>query len=391
MTTPVRAALALVGLRVLDDTVLQPPAGTPITERPLAALVPLAILVLVAWAYPRLGHAARAALAVTIGVLGVASGLDAVYYTRELGLSPDDVTGWLVLPAALTLIGAGLASGWHARRRAALAAAGLAGLFFGVLPFGLAYVKTHVARAQVPAEHLQAPHETVSFESSDGLTLHGWYIPSRNGKAIIAFPGRKGPQDHANLLARHGYGVLLFDRRGEGESEGQPNARGWGGESDVLGAVAFLEARGINRIGGLGLSVGGELILDAASRTDKLDAVVSEGAGARTTAESDAKPGVPASERVLGGIMSAVHDLSLFLSTGDTPAKHLDGVTAQLRQPTLLIAAPNSPHGEQLNRVYAEGSRAQLWEIPESRHIKGIEARPAEYERRVVGFFDRSL
>ena len=26
------------------------------------------------------------------------------------------------------------------------------------------------------------------------------------------------------MLARHGYGVLLFDRRGEGKSEGEPNA-----------------------------------------------------------------------------------------------------------------------------------------------------------------------
>jgi predicted acyl esterase len=26
------------------------------------------------------------------------------------------------------------------------------------------------------------------------------------------------------MLVRYGYGVLLFDRRGEGESEGDPNA-----------------------------------------------------------------------------------------------------------------------------------------------------------------------
>ena len=33
----------------------------------------------------------------------------------------------------------------------------------------------------------------------------------------------------------------------------------------------------------------------------------------------------------------------------------------------------------------------ELWEIPESGHTGGIDARPDEYERRVVGFFDRSL
>ena len=39
----------------------------------------------------------------------------------------------------------------------------------------------------------------------------------------------------------------------------------------------------------------------------------------------------------------------------------------------------------------AAGDSATLWEIPESKHVGGLEARPAEYERRVVGFFDRAL
>jgi fermentation-respiration switch protein FrsA (DUF1100 family) len=33
----------------------------------------------------------------------------------------------------------------------------------------------------------------------------------------------------------------------------------------------------------------------------------------------------------------------------------------------------------------------ELWEIPESTHTHGIDARPQEYERRVVGFFDAAL
>jgi signal transduction histidine kinase len=33
----------------------------------------------------------------------------------------------------------------------------------------------------------------------------------------------------------------------------------------------------------------------------------------------------------------------------------------------------------------------ELWEVPGAGHMKGIEAQPAEYERRVVGFFDRTL
>jgi X-Pro dipeptidyl-peptidase-like protein len=87
--------------------------------------------------------------------------------------------------------------------------------------------------------------------------LEGWYVPSRNGAAVIAFPGRKGPQRQTRMLARHGYGVLLFDRRGEGRSDGEPNAFGWGGDRDIKAAIAFLQRRSDvdpDRIGGIGLS-----------------------------------------------------------------------------------------------------------------------------------------
>ena len=78
---------------------------------------------------------------------------------------------------------------------------------------------------------------------------------------MIVFPGRSGPQKHARMLIRHGYGVLLFDRRGEGASEGEPNAFGWTGDRDLHAAAAFLRSRrdvDAERIGAIGLSVGGE-------------------------------------------------------------------------------------------------------------------------------------
>ena len=143
-------------------------------------------------------------------------------------------------------------------------------------------------RQTVPAANLGAAHENVSFRTSDGLELQGWYVPSKNGAAVIAFPGRSGPQAHTRMLVSHGYGVLLFDRRGEGKSEGDSNLLGWGGDKDILAAVEFLKARpdvDPGKIGGIGLSVGGELMLQAAAETDELAAVVSEGAGTRQLSE----------------------------------------------------------------------------------------------------------
>jgi dienelactone hydrolase len=214
---------------------------------------------------------------------------------------------------------------------------------------------------------------------------------------VISFPGRKGPQTPARILARHGYGVLVFDRRGEGRSEGKPNSWGWRGTKDIAAAVRFLERRPDvepGRIGGIGLSVGGEMMLEEAARNPKLAAVVSEGAGARTFSEDMHQEGPTGVDKALGPIVSGVKTASIAVFSNQSPPADLETLTPKIApRPLLLIAAPNSGHGEDLNRRYARaaGSNATLWEIPEAGHVGGHAARPQEYERRVVGFFDAAL
>jgi dienelactone hydrolase len=402
-----RAGAAVVAAHVLDDNFAQPPAGTSAADHLLSGLVPLAALALAAWTYPRLRGARRGALGLAVGVFGIVAGVEAYYYTREVGPSGDDFTGLLALAAGVLLIGLGAVTLWRTRRmdgalwwryprRALLALAGFLITAFVVLPVGLGYVTTHVGRAVVPPDRLGVAHADVTFETADGLRLRGWYVPSRNGAAVIAFPGRNGPQAQTRMLARHGYGVLLFDRRGEGRSEGAPNAWGWGGKADVKAAIAFLRRRpdvDPRRIGGIGLSVGGEMMLEAAAETDQLAAVVSEGAGARSTTE-DLDEDMPGAARVIGAPVSVLKTASIAVfSNTAVPANLKDLVGRIAPRPMLLIAAPNSGHGEDLNRGYfaAAGEPKALWEIPESKHVGGIRARPAEYERRVLGFFDRAL
>jgi hypothetical protein len=60
----------------------------------------------------------------------------------------------------------------------------------------------------------------------------------------------------------------------------------------------------------------------------------------------------------------------------------------------LLIAAGEDVGSEyQLNRVWAERARGrvQLWELPDGKHTGALDEEPEEYERRVIGFFDRRL
>jgi hypothetical protein len=69
-------------------------------------------------------------------------------------------------------------------------------------------------------------------------------------------------------------------------------------------------------------------------------------------------------------------------------------VTKLRSRPLLLMYSGSGQGGEvELNPVYhrAAGAGATLWEIPGAGHAGGIRAQPAEYERRVVGFFEAAL
>ncbi|HET8953350.1 MAG TPA: CocE/NonD family hydrolase, partial [Solirubrobacteraceae bacterium] len=168
---------------------------------------------------------------------------------------------------------------------------------------------------------------------------------------------------------------------------------GWSDAKDIDAAVAWLQrqpdVRG-GRIGGIGFSVGGEMMLQAAASDTRLRAVVSEGAGARSVRE-EALYGARA---ILALPEQAVQTASLAVLSGTPPPPSLDDLVPRIApRDVLLVAAPRSGKGEELNENYRRGAgpHATLWEIPEAPHVGGLQARPREYEQRVVGFFDRAL
>ena len=398
--TLVRVCVGVIALHVVDDSFVQPQPGTSATDHLVSGLVPLTVLVAAASAYPRLRAGWRAVVALLLGVFGLGTASEAWYYTREVGASGDDYTGLLAITAGLLLLAVGVVTLWRSRRlddrllwrylRRALI--GVAGLIVGVIvvfPLVSSYGQTHIGRAVVPDPQLGAEFEDVSFTTDDGLDLHGWYVPSKNRAAVIAFPGRKGPQRQTRMLVRHGYGVLLFDRRGEGDSEGDPNAVGWNGDRDIKAAIAFLHERpdvDPDRIGGIGLSVGGELMLETASETDTLKAVISDGAGIRSVREASLEwSAVP----IWAGITAATAVFS-----DDAPPPSLNDVVDRIApRPVFFIYSAHGQGGENLSQDFYEsaGEPKAVWEVPVGGHVGGAEALPRQYERRMVGFFDTAL
>jgi hypothetical protein len=398
-------ATAVIAAHLVDDSFVNPEPGRSAADHLVSGLVPLALVGLAAATYLRSSRGGlRAVVALVLGAFGLVVSTEGWYDSLAVGPSGDDYSGLLVLPAGLALLGLGVVELWRSRRlddsrlwryprRLLIGVAGILVTYLVVQPFLLTYGYTHVARPDVPEPDLGgAAYEEVTFETSDGLTLNGWYVPSRNGAAVVAFPGRTHAQDPARFLAAQGYGVLLFDRRGEATSDGDPNALGWGGTRDVEAAIEFLQRRSDvdpGRIGGIGYSVGGEMLLEEAAGNDDLKAVVSEGAGIRSYREVAEAEGP---EKLLGWPVWAVTTAGVALFSDTLPPPNLKELVADVSQPLFLIYAERGQGGEMLSAEYAEaaGPATELWRT-DSTHVGGYDADPDEYERRVTAFFDEAL
>ena len=81
-------------------------------------------------------------------------------------------------------------------------------------------------------------------------------------------------------------------------------------------------------------------------------------------------------------------------SNQGAPPKILDRIGEIAPRSVFLIYAAPGMGGEverQPKYYAAAGQPKQIWQVPGAAHTGGLNAQPAEYERRVVGFFDRAL
>lgn len=394
-------ATAIIAGHAILDSFLTPEPATGPKDHLLRGLVSLALLALAGAVYPRLAAGARATVAATLGALALAGAGLAIADARAVGARGEDWTGFLLLPVGLVLIGLAIVLLWRSRkagplrylRRSAIVSATVVGAYVLVAPLVVGILATHRPRATVEPADLGRPYQQVTIRTSDGLDLAAWYVPSRNGAAVISYPTRQGKLSQARMLVRHGYGLLLLDARGYDGSQGDPNLFGWAGEEDIDAAVAWLAHRPDvtrGRIGGIGFSVGGEMMLQAAASNPRLRAVVSEGAGSRSVREDLLR----GPRGWLALPEAALQTAAVAVMSGTAPPPALDDLVRRIApRPTFLIYAGHGVDSEELNVDYhraASGPKV-LWKIAEAGHVGGFQARPGEYEQRVSRFFDQAL
>jgi hypothetical protein len=397
------AGLALVTAHLLDLAL----SGADTSA--LGVAVILAVALGWALAQPHVTRPTRLLLGVAVGLLAIGFGVVSHgLHVVNSGLGWRDVTGVGYIVGGLLLVMAGLVAiaaprraprrtglGWRGAHAVGWVAGAALVAAVGVLPFAVGNLTTHAPRWAIDESAVGIPHEEIRIEMRDGRKLSAWYVPSSNGAAVLLSHGSGGSRGrvpaHVRMLARHGYGVLALDNPGNGESEGHSNGLGDNVQPAIAAGIDYLVRRpdvNPDRIAGFGLSLGGEVLLDAAAHDRRLAAVVSDGAtrpvdGAKANPKGQLER---ASEWLMGQSVRTI--------SGMKPSPSLIGLMPDIApRPVLLVAGGGFPDEIKASRLYrdAGGSTVELWELPDTGHTAGLRKHPAAYEKRTVGFLDRAL
>ena len=258
--------------------------------------------------------------------------------------------------------------------------------------------------------YLMPDYEPVEFPDRTGTVgIGGWWIPAADrpdAPAVIAVHGYTSCRRDervllaAGMLHRHGFAVLAIDLRNHGES-GRPTGRHTGGvreSADVLGAWDWLVAGGqrpAERVGLFGISLGAASVLIAAGDEPRVAAVWADSSYGDIDDATRAElrrnhlppfllPGGLLAGRLLEG--PGLRDKSPLVAMGRLAGRpaYITHGTADTRLEVF--------YADQLRRAATtNGVPAESWIVDGCGHADAIVDYPAEYERRLVDFFERTI
>jgi len=278
-------------------------------------------------------------------------------------------------------------------------------------PRNLEGAKADEVAAAIAASH-QATLTDNSMTAGDGAILRAWTIkPGQwNGDAVMLLHGhtgnRAGMLGYADIMLRHGYAVLLPDARAHGLSGGDMATYGVMEADDVRRWYDWIAQAELPRcIYGLGESMGAAQLLNSLGpnsdgRQTGFCAVVAESSFASFREASYDRLG----EKLHGGALVGRTLLRPAVDAGLLYARWRYGVNLEKASPEDAVAQSSVPvllihglkdtnlpprHSEMiLARSRWSGSNVALWEPARAGHTGAASTEPAEFERRVIGWFE---
>lgn len=194
-------------------------------------------------------------------------------------------------------------------------------------------------------------YQDVSFETTDGVTLHGWFVAGRSSKVLLFFHGNAGNISHRLDSIRQfqelGLSVLIIDYRGYGQSEGRITESGMYRDADAAWRY-LIEDRNIaaGDIVVFGRSLGASVASSLASRHQPLALIVESSFTSVPDIAQELYPWLPA--RWLSRLSHATRDFIrdvrcpvLVVHSRDDeiiPFNHGEAIFASANAPRTLLA-----------------------------------------------------
>jgi len=247
-----------------------------------------------------------------------------------------------------------------------------------------------------PAADAQLPAITdVVIDVPGRPQVAAWHVASRNGAAVLLVHGSGG--DRASLwpeareLARSGFGIMLIDMPGHGESRGDVDW-GAGGRAAVSAALAWLVAQPDvdgGRVGALGFSMGAAQVTQVAAGDQRIRAVILAGCYSDAHQQTLFEYGS-------WGPITGWPAVWAYRAAGfdDSDQRPVDVIAHLAPRPLLIVHGTNDnvvPPAMASELHVAAGATGELWLVPGARHGDYMQAAPELWRQRLVDFFSGSL
>ena len=218
-------------------------------------------------------------------------------------------------------------------------------------------------------------YQDVFIETTDGVTLHGWFVAGRSSQVLLFFHGNAGNISHRLDSIRQfqdlGLSVLIVDYRGYGQSEGRTTERGIYRDADATWRY-LIEDRGIvaSDIIVFGRSLGASVAARLAAQQQPLGLIVESSFTSVPDIARDLYPWLPVRwlSRLSHATREYVRDVKcpiLVVHSRDDeiiPFRHGEEIYASANEPRTLLTIRGTHNDAFLQdaRDYIGGLRAFL-------------------------------
>ena len=242
-------------------------------------------------------------------------------------------------------------------------------------------------------------YEEIQVTTSDNMVLNGWYMASQNSALIIMQHGykwnRAGHLEEAAMFVNAGYGVLISSVRAHDVNPGEKITFGAEEMKDLEAWTQFVGTLldiDQNKIGMLGDSLGGSMVIQYAARNKNINAVVAHSAfsSLQDTIETSIRHYTGLPPFPFAPMIKFWAELDLGISIDAIDAKKW--IPEISPRPVLLIHSLDDEviSGESGQLLFdAALEPKQLWLEEGIDHADFDIALPDEFESRVVGFFNQ--